>query len=87
MPEFIQLTERDKIQLDLNTTTVISPKQKLFLEMLGLGHFLQDVGFQKELYDLAKKEGLRKVKMQEMQQQDWRVQNALVLAFRRSLWG
>lgn len=67
MPEFIELSQLQKQQYDLSTTVVISPKQKLFLQMLGLDHFLQDMQFQKELYDLAKKEGLRNITATEMQ--------------------
>lgn len=87
MPKFIQLTDIEKRALvHHHSTIVISPKQQLFLEALGLDHFIKDAAFQKELYNEAKRNGLNKVKASEMANQDWRVQNALVLAFRRTLW-
>lgn len=66
---------------------VISEKEMIFLNTLGLGEFLGDLETQHDLYKQAKVDGLKRVRTDEMKHFNWAVENALVIALRRSLWG
>lgn len=78
--------EIDRI-LEPRKRIVISDKEMMFLNTLGLGEFIGDLESQHEIYKQAKRDGLKSVRLAEMKHFNWAVENALVLALRRSLWG
>lgn len=89
MPDrFVILSKKEIDRLmERRKRLVISDKEQMFLNYLGLGDFLGSLEAQHQIYQQAKREGLNKITTVEMHKRNFAVENALVLAMRRSLWG